>query len=174
MERFGRHVRRVTKVSLVFLLVTVVIVGGLLANQLVGPAHTAREQAIAALRQQVALLPPFQGRQAVQTIVYDQPFRDPSIQSEYWLPDQVTLPFPSVSSEQCAVLQSYYATQTAEHGWRTKISEQMTDHYSNGGTWHELKSVFEKNVRVHSFELDVDCRWDALGGAGYTVSMTAH
>jgi hypothetical protein len=149
-------------------------VGGLLANQLVGPAHTAREQAIAVLRQQVALLPPYQGRQAVQTIVSDQPFRDPSIQSQYWLPVQETLPFRSVQYEQCVDLVSYYATQTAEHGWRTKIFEQMTDHYSNGGSWHELKSVFEKNVRVHSLELDVDCRWDALGGAGYTVSMTAH
>jgi hypothetical protein len=173
MDRFGRHFRRVTKVSLVFLLVTVVIVGGLLANQLVGPAHTAREQAIAVLRQQVALLPPFQGRQAVQTIVYDQPFRDPTIQSEYWLPDQVTLPFPYVSSEQCAVLQSYYATQTAEHGWRISVSEREIYNPSNIGS-RRLESVFDKNVRVYSLELDVDCRSDALGGSAYTVSMTVH
>lgn len=136
----------------------------LLANQFVGPPHDARERALALMRHEVALLPPYLNSEAAQTIVYDEPFRDPTIEIEYTLPGQ------------CADVHAYYASQTAAVGWSMVGPVHVyRDHANPSNSGHdELDSVFHKNVEGYALELGIGCFRDQSYSAGYTFSMTAH
>lgn len=160
----GRAKRRWVLGWLTLPILALITVVALLAYQLAGPAHTAREQGVAVLRQQTALLPPYAGGEAAETIVYDQPFRDPTIQIAYTLPGQ------------CTDLQTYYAARTLEQGWSmagpVQIIQDPADPQNAG---HDvLHSDFHKGVQGYVLELVIECYRDQTYSPGYIFSMTAN
>jgi hypothetical protein len=144
--------------------IIVVGLGALFVYQLIGPAHAARERGIAVLRQQTALLPPYAGSEAADTIVYDQPFRDPAIQIDYTLPGA------------CTDVQTYYAAQTEQNGWSmTGPVQVFPDPANPSDPGHDdLHGVFHKGVQGYALDLEIDCYPDQSYSPGYTFGMTAH
>jgi hypothetical protein len=134
------------------------------ADQLVGPAHTARERGWALLRQQNALFPPYPGSEAEQTLGAEETWRDPGFVTSY------------AYASQCTDLQAYYATQAAQQGWRMPdpmlVIYDPADPHNAGHD--QLASVYDKVVGNYSLQMEVDCFRDQSYSPGYTFGMTAH
>jgi hypothetical protein len=144
-------------------LVLVLAVGAALADQLVGPTHSARERGYALVCQQMAVFSPFPGSQAGQTLGADEPFRDPRMVTAYGYPGQ------------CTDLQAFYAAQATQQGWRMPNPMQVIhDPAAPSNTGHDqLDSVYDKDVGAYSVETEVDFFRDQSYSPGNTLGMTA-